>query len=785
MTSVKISALPEAATIAGGELLPIVQNGETRRATASQIATLTGALLPDNNLSDVPNDELAAENLSVSFVVADLAALKALGSRPEAVIVETGQAKGVWQWEAGSSTTADDALVVQPTSGTAGRYKRVYSGALNARWFGCAIDGTTNDTAALEAFLLACSTLEVDGLIPGGVLMVDDVAVTLAGDLHIECHATIKNISGAAADDEMVAIDGDSKAHSVYWKGGIFDANDSGFTTFLIFDCDKVVFSQTESFGMLGNASSPSSAGSLSIFDCNDVTVSPGFIHDCPVGTAGAGAVPRALSLSDNTTVTVKGGLLKTLNAGIITSGNQRVVLSNIDMETLTDNGVYLVEVVGDRYADGDVFIADCNIYGSEEGIVPSFGGKTYVKGGTIEGATNAALSMGDCGPVVLDSVTIIGTEGVGAIVKIRSGSTACEGLEIRNCRITAEVAGGLMELTTGSLGYFKFEGNDVTWVHNSDYTPSTNIINWTTGDYYEFNRNTWTFTDASADIANGNWGLQLPLAVTALSAVTNNRIVNRTGNASAIFRFVGNRQQLVTFDSFQSFASSQTETALNSADLTSAEPRDVFGTAIPTSGYWQAGSRIINLTPSFGIMGWVCTVAGTPGTWVPFGGSWRTVAASAVGVARNSVNGAGDATETTLVTVSIPANSMGPNGAFRFDASWSCTESANAKTVRARWAATGSGLTGGRLREDVMTNLETIHSIALMTNVNATNSQKTAFAFNAGRQGWDGSTGALGTNTIDTTLATDLVFTTAWAGATASETITLERYLVEVLYGA
>ena len=91
-------------------------------------------------------------NTGFTQSVATLAALKALTTRPEAVIVEAGQAKGVWQWELASTTTADDALVVTPTSGTAGRYKRIFDGPVLPQWFGALGDGTDQATA-LQAWL--------------------------------------------------------------------------------------------------------------------------------------------------------------------------------------------------------------------------------------------------------------------------------------------------------------------------------------------------------------------------------------------------------------------------------------------------------------------------------------------------------------------------------------------------------------------------------------------------------------------------------------------------------
>ena len=47
----------------------------------------------------------------------------------------------------------------------------------------------------------------------------------------------------------------------------------------------------------------------------------------------------------------------------------------------------------------------------------------------------------------------------------------------------------------------------------------------------------------------------------------------------------------------------------------------ETYAAAAPATGYWRKGDRVIQLTPTVGQpQGWVCTVAGTPGTWVSEG---------------------------------------------------------------------------------------------------------------------------------------------------------------------
>ena len=56
---------------------------------------------------------------------------------------------------------------------------------------------------------------------------------------------------------------------------------------------------------------------------------------------------------------------------------------------------------------------------------------------------------------------------------------------------------------------------------------------------------------------------------------------------------------------------------------LFSAYPKNITtsNTAAPTVGAWAIGDRVFNSTPTAGgNTGWVCTTAGTPGTWTPFG---------------------------------------------------------------------------------------------------------------------------------------------------------------------
>ena len=50
-------------------------------------------------------------------------------------------------------------------------------------------------------------------------------------------------------------------------------------------------------------------------------------------------------------------------------------------------------------------------------------------------------------------------------------------------------------------------------------------------------------------------------------------------------------------------------------------EPNTNYGVGAPASGTYEVGDTVINSSPSIGLpIGWICTVAGAPGTWLNFG---------------------------------------------------------------------------------------------------------------------------------------------------------------------
>jgi K+-transporting ATPase c subunit len=131
-----------------------------------------------------------------------------------------------------------------------------------------------------------------------------------------------------------------------------------------------------------------------------------------------------------------------------------------------------------------------------------------------------------------------------------------------------------------------------------------------------------------------------------------------------------------------------------------------------------------------------------------------------------------GTTNETALATVSIPAGAMGLNGAIHVVTSWTMTNSANAKTVRARLGGVG----GTAFMGVGFTATATFSDIRRIRNQNSASAQ-VGSAPASSTNAYGSSTSALPTGAIDTGSAQDLVLTGTLANT--GETITLTSYEV------
>lgn len=132
----------------------------------------------------------------------------------------------------------------------------------------------------------------------------------------------------------------------------------------------------------------------------------------------------------------------------------------------------------------------------------------------------------------------------------------------------------------------------------------------------------------------------------------------------------------------------------------------------------------------------------------------------------------AGDTSDNTIATITVPANALGPNGRVRVTALWTTTNNGNNKTLRIKFG----GTTFAAL---VVASTASVRFQTEVANRNATNSQVGGIASG----GMATSSSAVFTSAHDTTVAQDVTITAQ--KVVGGDTVTLEAYLVEVLYGA
>jgi hypothetical protein len=136
-----------------------------------------------------------------------------------------------------------------------------------------------------------------------------------------------------------------------------------------------------------------------------------------------------------------------------------------------------------------------------------------------------------------------------------------------------------------------------------------------------------------------------------------------------------------------------------------------------------------------------------------------------------------GNTSETTLATITIPAGAIGLNGCVRVTTLWSHTSSVNNKTLRVRFGGAG----GTQYLNAVHTTSASARTQAQIYNRNSASSQ---IGYVAGvANPWGTNAGGNTTSAVNTTAAVDLVISGQLANS--GETITLEAYTVELLYGA
>ncbi|NYE07277.1 hypothetical protein F4694_004062 [Bacillus niacini] len=313
--------------------------------------------------------------------------------------------------------------------------------------------------------------------------------------------------------------------------------------------------------------------------------------------------------------MTIKGdaGLITNTNSGYhaigINSGTKETmncVFENIFVREFRGKGVYIPNMFSCRFTDIQVdFVADNGI--------EIEGGNTTL----LENCYVHSVATGKAAYVVYSSATLINCNGVdnADIWGVFGQDVATDGknsifnITLLNCNIEDFKKIGLR---------FKFNGS-FKLINTTFLAPSTGTF-----EYYT----RVDYSDKVSMVLDSNFQSKGATILTLAPHYLGG------GNP---FLFFANGESTVTDGtnvwSLPSIGTQRSSSYLkNAVKLSRAYIDDIdymklggkrhhFGTAAPTTGTWAVGDIYYNTAPvAGGKVGWICTTAGTPGTWKSFG---------------------------------------------------------------------------------------------------------------------------------------------------------------------
>lgn len=154
------------------------------------------------------NPTFAINPAKVQQFVATYAALTALATATGLVdngiyftyarATEEDGGAGFWRYDSASTATANGGTILAIDGGGAGRFFRLYSGAINVRWFGALGDNTADDTSEIQAAYTAIPST-------GGTVFWPDGTYKTSSVIVVKANTRTLFSAGAAIDPVALA----------------------------------------------------------------------------------------------------------------------------------------------------------------------------------------------------------------------------------------------------------------------------------------------------------------------------------------------------------------------------------------------------------------------------------------------------------------------------------------------------------------------------------------------------------------------------------------------------
>lgn len=518
--------------------------------------------------------------------VANYTALRAYTGRATGVRITQSGLAGFFQRDDTDTTSADNGgTIIVDASGR--RWNRLFTGAVNVKWFGAVGNGSTNDTDAIQR----SHNASYDVYYPSGGYLV-------SGKIQIR---TGSRIQGASAGKTVVYLAGamagvEDSVYEVVVAAADFITQHGGIIIRDIF------FNGNGYFGhglLLRNIRFPI-FDNVWIMNFNGAALLLDYVEEGDFNFLNINACGRTGGSANVSADTLYGQITFDKTAAVYAASNNNFLrFNNCTVANGNCSGDWFIKAA----SPSRIFINNCQSELS--------GGARFNR--------DWLHGNGQGGVFFLDACDVDGYRNV---------LNAAQYLEayVSNARWGANTAAFSGENGTGSLSIV---GSSISSISSTAATSLMRIIGTSFSDIVlDYPAGTTQISDClGTSITTSNLGSG-PVGLFSNIKLSGNLTTNGVWvNLPYVFLNVDVAGTL-TIDSYStSFIGGSVATYGNVNPDSRYEPRVFrvgsidYGMAAPTAGYYKRGSIVYNTVPSAsGAIGWVCVAEGAPGTWKTFG---------------------------------------------------------------------------------------------------------------------------------------------------------------------
>lgn len=509
------------------------------------------------------------------------------------VIVKDSNRGGTFTWS--STGTSNGGTVF---AGSSGYWNRQYSGAVNVKWFGAVGDGIADDTIAIQnaiahgSIYLSNGNYLISSLLTLPLIVVSDGAIITGADCQWR---EIKKVSfnGKITFDNLI-ID------------SVWESNFSG----QIFCSTITIKSTNVSWGTFWNKFDfIQTTGLFEINVDGGQSVNQNTFQNvkCAGGLKISGANTSGIREAHNnifTNIDTTGANLTSLSG---TTGCHIVNDSNLNQANTIHN--WYAESSGSRLIVGNWNVLGSNIDSTSQAILIGRNNHFLFAGGTGRNGDFFAGTPINCAKG--GSWDILANNGRPIEVSFTGG------MSVATTAQTTSPDGNPMALVCTATG--TFQSITIPYVLSSNsavsFSAYVKLENLTTGTIELYKGGSNVSIGRTLTPLNNNWYL---LRASGDGGYIGDGVSSGSGYIR-IYLTTSSLPSPAPIFTLGSFFLANEQTGFLPRYIHGR--KTAYGTAAPTTGTWSLGDIVYHTAPTAGgFTGWICTTAGTPGTWKTFG---------------------------------------------------------------------------------------------------------------------------------------------------------------------